>query len=136
MTEKEAKALKAKDKQEMTTPVEQTRPGLTFTPTVDIFENETAITLLADMPGVKAKNLDIDLRQDILTLTGEVESPGGPNETEILREYRTGRYVRQFALSDTIDQSKIDAKLKDGVLRLVLPKAEKAVPKKITVNAG
>ena len=88
------------------------------------------------MPGVKAKNLDIDLRQDILTLTGEVESPEGPNETEILREYRTGRYVRQFALSDTIDQSKIDAKLKDGVLRLVLPKAEKAVPKKITVKAG
>jgi HSP20 family molecular chaperone IbpA len=136
MTEKEAKALKAKDKQEVATPVEQTRTGLTFTPAVDIFENETAITLLADMPGVKAKNLDIDLRQDILTLTGEVESPEGANETEILREYRTGRYVRQFALSDTIDQSKIDAKLKDGVLRLVLPKAEKAVPKKITVKAG
>ena len=136
MTEKEVKALKAKDKQEVPMPVEQTRPGITFTPAVDIFENETAITLLADMPGVKAKNLDIDLRQDILTLTGEVESPDGPNETEILREYRTGRYVRQFALSDTIDQSKIDAKLKDGVLRLVLPKAEKAVPKKITVKAG
>jgi HSP20 family molecular chaperone IbpA len=136
MTEKEAKALKAKDKQEVATPVEQTRPGLTFTPAVDIFENETTITVLADMPGVKAKNLDIDLRQDILTLTGEVESPEGANETEVLREYRTGRYVRHFALSDTIDQSKIDAKLQDGVLRLVLPKAEKAVPKKITVKAG
>jgi HSP20 family protein len=136
MTAEQTKALEAKEKKERSAPTEQTRPGATFTPPVDIFENDKEITLLADIPGVRAKDLDIDLREDVLTLTGEVESPEGPSERVVLREYRTGRYVRQFTLSDAIDQSKIDAELKDGVLRLVLPKAEKAVPKKITVKAG
>lgn len=136
MTAEETKALEAKEKQQLSTAAEQTRPGPTFTPAVDIFENDKEITLLADMPGVKAKDLDIDLREDVLTLTGEVESLEGPSERAVLREYRTGRYVRQFTLSDTIDQSKIDAELKNGVLRLVLPKAERALPKKITVKAG
>ena len=136
MTAHETKALEAKEKQELSTATEQMRPGPTFTPAVDIFENEKEITLLADMPGVRTKDLDIDLREDVLTLTGEVKSPEGPNERIVLREYRTGRYVRQFTLSDAIDQSKIDAELKNGVLRLVLPKAEKAVPKKITVKGG
>lgn len=135
MTAEETKALEAKEKQEFSSPAEQTRPGPSFTPAVDIFENDKEITLLADMPGVKADDLDIDLRDSVLTLTGEVKSPEGPGERAVLREYRTGRYVRQFTLSDTIDQSKIDAELKDGVLRLVLPKAEKAVPKKIKVKA-
>jgi HSP20 family molecular chaperone IbpA len=136
MTAENAKALEAKEKQELSTAAEQTRPGPTFTPAVDIFENEKEITLLADMPGVKANNLDIDLREDVLTLIGDVESPEGPSEQAVLKEYRIGRYIRQFTLSDSIDQSKIDAELKDGVLRLILPKAEKAVPKKITVKAG
>jgi HSP20 family protein len=136
MTAEEAKALEAKEKQELSAPAEQTRPGPTFTPAVDIFENNKEITLLADMPGVKAKDLDIDLRDDVLTLSGGVESPEGPVERVVLREYRTGRYVRQFTLSDAIDQANIDAELKDGVLRLVLPKAKKAVPKKIKVKAG
>ena len=136
MTAEEAKALEAKEKKELSTASEQTRTGSTFTPAVDIFETDEKITLLADMPGVKAKDLDIDLREDVLTLSGKVESPEGPDERAVFREYRTGRYVRQFSLSDTIDQAKIDAELKDGVLRLVLPKGEKAVPKKITVKAA
>jgi len=136
MTAEETKALGAKEKKELSTASEQTRPGPTFTPAVDIFETDKEITLLADMPGVKAKDLDIDLREDVLTLTGEVKSPEGSSERVVLREYRTGRYVRQFSLSDTIDQSKIDAELKDGVLRLILPKAERAVSKKITVRAA
>jgi HSP20 family molecular chaperone IbpA len=136
MTAEQAKALEAREKQELSATSEQTRPGPTFTPAVDIFETEKEITLLADMPGVKAKDLDVDLRDDVLTLIGDVEFPGNPDERVVIYEYRTGRYLRQFSLSDTIDQSKIDAELKDGVLRLVLPKAEKAVPKKITVKAG
>lgn len=136
MTGSEAKALEAKEKQEVSTHVEQTRPGATFTPAVDIFETDTGITLLADMPGVKAKDLDIDLQKSVLTIKGDVPSPEGPSETDVFREYNTGSYVRQFALSDAIDQSKIDAELKDGVLKLVMPKAEKAVPRKISVKKG
>jgi HSP20 family molecular chaperone IbpA len=136
MTAEKTKALEAREKQELSSPTEQTRPGRTFTPAVDIFETEKEITLLADMPGAKPNDLDIDLRDNVLSLSGEVESPEGPNERAVFKEYRTGRYVRQFTLSDVVDQSKIDAQLKDGVLRLVLPKAEKAVPRKITVKAA
>jgi HSP20 family molecular chaperone IbpA len=136
MTQIDAKALEARDKQEVRTPVEQTRPGLTFTPAVDIFETDNNITVIADMPGVKADNLDVDLRQNVLTLTGEAIAPESQDETFVLQEFRTGRYVRQFTLSDAIDQSKIEAALADGVLRVVLPKAEKAVPRKISVQAG
>jgi HSP20 family protein len=115
---------------------EQTRPGPVFTPAVDIFETENAITVLADMPGVKAENLDIDLRESVLTLTGQVTPPQGAKESSVLQEYRTGTFFRRFTLSETIDQAKIDAQLTDGVLRLELPKVEKARPRQITVRAA
>ena len=136
MKENESKDLQVKPKQELTSPAEQTRPGLIFTPSVDIFETDHEITLLADMPGVTPENLTIDLREDTLTLTGEVEPFEGANEEDILVEYEIGKYYRQFSLSNLIDQSKIDAKLTDGVLRLSLPKVEAATPRKIEVKTG
>ena len=136
MTEAEAKELKVKEKQELSTDTEQTRPGPVFTPDVDIFESETDITLLADMPGVTTDHMTIDLRDDVLTLTGEAETDGEASEEPIILEYGVGKYYRQFTLSEVIDQAKITAELKDGVLRLVLPKVEKATPRKITVSAG
>jgi len=114
---------------------EQTRPGAVYSPAVDIFENDESITVLADMPGVKAENFDIDLRERVLTLTGRVVSPDRSKESDVLREYHSGTFFRQFTLSETIDQAKIDARLADGVLRLELPKVEKARPRKITVRA-
>lgn len=132
----DTKELKVTEKQEVATPAEQTKPGPVFTPNVDIFETETAITLLADMPGVKADDLNVDLRDDTLTLTGDViPNQGTPGET-VYVEYETGRYYRQFSLSEVIDQEKIDAKLSDGVLRLSLPKVAKATPRRIAVEAG
>jgi len=113
---------------------EQTRPGPVYSPSVDIFENDNAITVLADMPGVKAEDLEIDLRESILTLTGRVVAPDSSKESDVLREYQTGTFFRQFTLSETIDQTNIDAKLADGVLRLELPKVEKARPRQITVR--
>jgi len=115
---------------------EQTRPGPVYTPAVDIFENDNWITVLADMPGVKAEDLNIDLRESVLTLSGRASSQVGPNESEVLREYQSGTFFRQFTLAQTIDQSKIDARLTDGVLRLELPKVEQAKPRQITVKTG
>jgi HSP20 family protein len=115
---------------------EQTRPGPVYSPAVDIFESDNSITVLADMPGVKTQDLEVDLRESVLTLTGRVTSPEGANEDDVLREYRTGTFFRQFTLSETIDQTKIEARLTDGVLRLELPKVEKAKPRQITVRAG
>jgi HSP20 family molecular chaperone IbpA len=129
----ESKDLKVREKQEVATAAEQTRPGLVFTPSVDIVETEREIILMADMPGVKPKDLNIDLRDDTLTLTGEVQTPE-PKGEEVLTEYEVGRYYRQFSLSEVIDQARIDARMTDGVLRLKLPKVEKAAPRKITVQ--
>ena len=83
MTDKESKDLQVTPKQEVTSPAEQTRPGLVFTPNVDIFETDDEITLLADMPGVSADNLTIDLRESTLTLTVEVAPFEGANEVHV-----------------------------------------------------
>jgi len=136
MAVSQSKALKPKEKKEIATPAEQMKPGLTFTPAVDIFETDREITVLADIPGVKAKNLTIDVRDDVLSLAGDVDVPEHPNEVGVLREYETGKYIRQFTLSEVIDQSKIEADLTDGVLRLTLPKIEPAMPRKITVKTA
>jgi HSP20 family protein len=118
------------------TPPEQTRTGPVYAPAVDIFENDHSITLLADMPGVKASDLEIDLRENTLTLAGRVTAPGTAKESNVVREYRPGTFFRQFTLSEAIDQPKIDAQLTDGVLRLELPKVEREKPRQITVRAA
>lgn len=136
MAETESKALQTKEKMTLSTAAEQTKPGIVFTPAVDIFETEKELTLLADMPGVKSDNLTIGLNKNVLTMSGEVEAPEGENETEVIMEYATGKYFREFTLSNEIDQTKIYAMLKDGVLRLTLPKVEAVTPRKIEVKAA
>lgn len=130
------KELQVKEKQEVTGPVEQTKPGVVFTPDVDIFEDDRQITLLADMPGVTPGDVTIDLNDNVLSIAGEVKPFEGGNESDVLIEFEIGRYYRQFTLSEGVDQSKIEAKQENGVLRLILPKAEKAIPRQITVTAG
>lgn len=132
----DAKDIKLKEKQELATPAEQTTPGVVFAPQVDIFETEKELTLLADIPGVKSDKLNIDLRDNILTITGDIEPAEGAGEEDVLIEYETGRFYRQFTLSEVIDQNRIDANLSDGVLRLILPKVEKATPRKIAIKAA
>ena len=132
----DTKELQVKEKQEVTSPAEQTQPGLVFTPAVDIFETEREITLLADMPGVTSNDITIDLKDGVLTLTGDVKPWESAAESDVLVEFEIGRYYRQFTLSDIIAQDRIEAKLENGTLRLSLPKAEKAIPRQITVTAG
>jgi HSP20 family protein len=129
------KDMQAKKKTEAQTPAEQTRAGLIFTPAVDIFETDQAITLLADMPGVMPENLSIDLKDNVLTLIGDVHS-SDKGEVDLYKEYQTGKYYRQFTLSEMIDQSKIEATLKEGVLNLILPKVAKPAARKIEVKAA
>jgi HSP20 family molecular chaperone IbpA len=113
---------------------EQTRPGPVYTPAVDIFENEERITVLADLPGVSPEGLTIDLRQNVLTLTGHVNPSGADGESPVLAEYAPGTFFRQFALGETIEQERIEARLAQGVLRLELPKAERSRPRQIQVR--
>ena len=132
----ESKELQAKGKVEVPASAELTKPGPVFIPNVDIFETEKEIIMLADIPGVKSEDLVIDLRDDTLTFTGEVKPTGRSDAEDILIEYQVGSYYRQFTLTEMIDQKKIDAALSNGVLRLTLPKLEKAMPRQITVEAG
>ena len=133
-TKETTKELQTKDTRDLATPTEQTRPGPVFSPAVDIFETEDALTLLADMPGVEAKNLKIDLKESVLTLSAAVAPVATTSEEVVLAEYETGNYYRQFALSEAIDQEKIEASLNQGVLKLFLPKVEAIKPRQITVK--
>ncbi|OPX21125.1 MAG: heat-shock protein Hsp20 [Desulfobacca sp. 4484_104] len=133
MVEKE---LQPREKEAMPTKTELTRPGRVFLPAVDIYENPEALVLLADMPGVAPDKVMVDLTDDRLTITGEISPPRGEQEQLLVQEYETGNYVREFTLGQIIDQNRIEATMKNGVLRLVLPKVEKAKPRKIEVKVG
>ena len=130
-----ADEIKKTDKQIATGRGESTRGVPDFIPQVDIYEDKSGITVLADMPGVDKEGVSIDLKEDQLTINGKISLPE-EKETVLHKEYAVGNYFRQFSLSDVIDREKITAKMADGVLTLTLPKAEKAVPKKISVTAG
>jgi HSP20 family molecular chaperone IbpA len=136
MTSAENREFTVKDKTALNRPAEPTRAGAVFTPDVDILETDGEIILLADIPGVRPENLSIDLRDDVLTIAGETDDFTRAGRVDIMAEYDSGTYYRQFTLSEMIDQAGIDAKLNDGVLRLTLPKVTKAAPRRITVKTG
>jgi HSP20 family protein len=125
----------ARDPRDVAT-TEATRPGVLLTPPVDIFEDADALTVLADMPGVTPGRLTIDLHEGVLTITGQTATPEGRHEVAVLEEYQAGTFQRSFTLSETIDQERIQATLKNGVLRLRLPKAERAKPRQIAIQTG
>ena len=123
------------EKRQETSPVSREETRATervMVPAVDIFESEEQLTLVADMPGVDKKGLDINLEKGVLTINGniELEVRGKP----LLREFSTANYYRQFKLSEHIDAAKSTADLKDGVLTLSIPKAESAKPKRIEIR--
>ncbi|MCX7823702.1 MAG: Hsp20/alpha crystallin family protein [Syntrophobacterales bacterium] len=127
--------IRAKEKQEVQRAAESTRNVPVYLPDVDIYETSDALVLVADIPGVSPENVDIDLRDDTLTIRALVDTYG-QDERPIMTEYEVGDYYRQFTLGRLIDQSKIEASIKDGVLTLVLPKVEKAKPRKIAVKVA
>jgi len=131
------------EKQEVEIDAEPTRDRPAFVPRADIYETEQEIVVVSDMPGVDEHSLDITLEKGVLTLNGAVE-PEAPEGYSInagtwsayRTEYHVGDYARSFSLSNEIDQGAIEATLKDGVLRLTLPKVTEAQTLKIAVKAG
>lgn len=136
MATEQTQELQTQRPRDIATTTEGTRPGVLLTPPVDIFEDADALTVLADMPGVKPGHLTIDLHEGVLTITGHAEPLQGPNEVAVLHEYPAGTFQRSFTLSATIDQAQIQATLRHGVLRLRLPKAEQAKPRQIKIQTA
>lgn len=105
-------------------------------PRVDVLEDPKGITVLADLPGVKKDALELRVEGNSLTLSGEI-APDLPEGLEsVYAEVRASRYRRAFSLSRELDTAHIEAQLKDGVLRLRIPKVEQAQPKRIEVRVG
>lgn len=115
---------------------EQQREQPAVVPPVDVFENESGITLLADLPGASRDRLGVRVDGDILTIeaTAAIE---GPQDMELIyNEVPFPSYRRTFTLSRELDSSRIEASLKDGVLRVTIPKLEEAKPRRIEVRVG
>jgi HSP20 family protein len=128
--------ITTKEKQELSKPHEQTRPGRYYVPDVNIYEFEDSLKLWAEMPGVKEKDLDVTLKDGVLTMIGKVATDMYSGLRPMYTEYNVGNYYREFALNESIDESKIKATLRNGVLELELPKKEQAKPKRIEVSSG
>jgi HSP20 family protein len=113
---------------------ERTRGGVAFTPRVDIVETADELLLYADLPGVRSEDLDVRFENGELILYGKC-CARHENANFLLTEYGVGDFYRAFSIGETIDSSRIDASLKNGVLTVHLPKTEKAKPKRIAVKA-
>jgi len=124
-------------KQEAETPagVERASARRVYVPRVDIYEAGDEVVLTADMPGVDENAVDITLEKNVLTIEGRVEWERPEGYELAYAEYGVGDYHRTFALSNEVDQSRIEATVRNGVLRLVLPKSEVAKTRKIAVRA-
>lgn len=105
-------------------------------PPVDVFENEQAITLLADLPGVAREQLQVRVDGDSLVLEATASTAGPENMQLVYGEAQCPNYRRQFTLSRELDAGRIEAQLRNGVLRLTIPKAEEAKPRRIAVQGG
>ncbi|MFA5072575.1 MAG: Hsp20/alpha crystallin family protein [Nitrospirota bacterium] len=116
--------------------VERTSQRRIYKPDVDIVERKNDTLLAADMPGVDERSLDITLEKNMLTIKGSVQPEIPQGYRQIYSEYPVGDYERVFTLSDEVDKGNIQATIKNGVLKLLLPKSTVAISRKISVKAG
>jgi HSP20 family molecular chaperone IbpA len=124
-----------KQEVEVSEGTERTRPGKAFVPRADIYETDGSLVIVTDMPGVDKNTVDITLEKNILTLKGLVEFTAPNNYSLAFAEYEVGDYERSFTLSSEIDRDNIEASIKDGVLKITLPKVAQST-KKVEVKAA
>ncbi len=134
MSEQPQSEMQAREKRPLEKQ-EGTRQGRYFEPTVDIYETPSALTIEADVPGVSPDAVEIDLKDNVLTIRAQVAQPA-TDWHRVYAEYEIGHYLRQFRLDERIDQGRISAQVKDGVLTLELPKVEPVQPRKIVVKSA
>jgi HSP20 family protein len=126
--------LQVQQKREVDKKQESTAPARTFVPATDIFETDGALMIVMEMPGTDKNDLDISVEDGVLHVEGRVNFDKYQGLQPLYTEYIIGHYRRSFSLSNKIDQNKISAEMKDGVLTLRLTKAEEAKPRRIAVT--
>jgi len=126
--------LQVREKQEVAKDQETTVPARYYVPLTDIFESDDALTVVMEMPGVAKDNVSVDLDDDQLQIEGKLDFANYEGMEPVYTEYNVGHYQRTFTLSNKIDRDKISADLKDGVLTVILPKAEEMKPRKIAIG--
>ena len=126
--------LQVQKKREVEKPEETTVPARFYQPNTDIFEEEGSLTLVMEMPGVQKDNVDITIEKNVLDVEGKIDFSKYEELEPVYTEYNVGHYKRSFSLSSKIDQGKISAEMNDGLLTLVLPKAEEAKPRTIEIS--
>lgn len=125
--------LQVQQKRELEKREEATTPTRVFVPNADIYETKDALTVILEMPGVEKNNVDVRVEDDVLRVT-QLDLSKYKGLAPLYTEYNIGNYARNFRLSNKFDQNKIAAELKDGVLRLTLPKAEETKPRTIEIK--
>jgi len=126
--------LQVQQKRELEKKEETTVPARVFLPTADIYETPDALKVVLEMPGVDKSNVKVGVENGILTVEGRLDFSKYQDLQPLYTEYNIGHYSRSFRLTTKIDQSKIVAEVKEGVLSLVLPKADEAKSRTIQVN--
>jgi len=131
MTDQE---LQVQQKREVERDQESTSSGTNFLPVTDIFETPEALRVVLEMPGVGKNSVEVSVENNVLTIIGRIDFSNYKGLQPLYTEYNIGHYSRSFRLSNEIEQEGIKAELKDGVITLVLPKAERAKPRRINVS--
>jgi HSP20 family protein len=121
-------------KRELPQKQEATAPVRVFVPITDIYETEEGLTLFMEMPGVDRANVEVDVKDGVLTVQGRVDFSKYDELNPVYTEYNIGNYRRAFSISNKIDQERITAEMTDGVLKLTLPKAKEATPRRIAIQ--
>ena len=126
--------LQVQQKRELEKKQETTIPARVFLPTSDIYEDEDALTVILEMPGVDRGNVEVRVEDGVLNVDGRLDFSKYEGLQPLYTEYNISNYSRSFSLSNKIDQNKIAAEMKDGVLSLKLPKVKEAKPRTIQVK--
>jgi HSP20 family protein len=126
--------LQVQEKREVERQQEATVPARAFLPPTDIFESDDVLTIVMEMPGVDREGVDVNVENGVLRVEGRLDFSKYEGMQPVYTEYNIGHYRRSFSLSSKIDQDRISAQMQDGVLTLLLPKAEEAKPRRISVG--
>ncbi len=126
--------LSVQEKQELVDREERTVPARYYVPAADIYETETALSVILEMPGVKKENVTVDLERNVLRVEGRIEFANYEDADAVYTEYNIGHFSRSFSIGNAVDPNRIEASASDGILTLTLHKKTEVQPRRIQIS--